>query len=69
MANRPITSQPDSMNPSAPVNNAPNAPAQAMSQEIYSASVESQMMARRHAMRKNGAVRGKPFVPPEDQGG
>jgi hypothetical protein len=61
MANKPITSQPDSMNPSAPVNSAPNAPAAAMSQDAYSASVENQMMDRRHKMRKHGARNGKPY--------
>ena len=70
MAKRSITSQPDSMTPTgAPVNSAPNAPGPAMSQDLYSVSVQSQMQNRRDQMRKHGVVRGKPFVPPEDQGG
>jgi hypothetical protein len=64
-----ITTQPDSMVPSAPVNSAPNSPPPAMSQDLYSASVQAAMQARRDQMRKHGAVRGKPYVPPEDQGG
>jgi hypothetical protein len=63
---RPITSQPDSMVPSAPVN-VGNSPAPAMSQDAYSAAVENHMTDRRHKMRKHGAVRGKPFVPQNEQ--
>jgi hypothetical protein len=55
------------MVPSAPVNSAPNAPAPAMSQDIFSASVQAQMQDRRDRMRKHGARNGKPL--PEDQGG
>jgi hypothetical protein len=59
---KPITTQPDSMVPtSAPVNDAPNAPAPAMTQDIYGASVQSQMQNRRDRLRARGAVRGKPY--------
>jgi hypothetical protein len=67
MSKPAITSQPDSMNPSAPVNNAPNAPPPAMSQDLYSASVQMQMQNRRDRLRAHGAKNGRPFVP-EDQG-
>jgi hypothetical protein len=61
--NRSITSQPDSMQPSASVNSAPNMPPPAMSQDLYSASVQMQMQNRRDALRAHGAKNGKPFLP------
>jgi hypothetical protein len=66
---KPITPSPDSNVASAPVNSAPNMPPPAMDQSAYSASVEAQIQVRRDAMRKHGVVRGKAYVPKEDQGG
>jgi hypothetical protein len=59
-----ITSPPDSMDSSAPVNIG-NAPAGAMDQSAYSASVQAAMKKRIDGLAARGAVRGKPY---HDQG-
>jgi hypothetical protein len=61
-----ITSPPDSMDSSGPVN-VGNQPAGAMSQDAFSASVENAMTDRIHKMKKHGVTRGKPHVPQNEQ--
>jgi hypothetical protein len=63
MPKQPITAQPDSVQPSAPVN-VSNAPAPAMSQEAYSLGVQAAMQARRDGLRKHGAKNGAVYLPP-----